>query len=384
MPAGTSIPVSARVSGFSYAIRNIVAEAKKVEACRPPGPVPQHRGSRFSSGSSTPPHLIEAVERALRDGHNGYVPSAGIEPARRAVAAEYTARGVPVSSDRVVVTSGTSEGIELALSALVDAGDEVLVPTPTYPLYTAVLAKIGARAVYYRTDPARGLAAGRRRHRAAHHRAHAGARGDRSEQPDGRRVSEATRRQLIALAENAGIPILADEVYSDVAFDGPTPLLGSLAPDAAIISFSSLSKAYLAPGWRAGWLVVGRSDRLDDVLAAIKQDGRRAALQPGTDAVRRRASAHRRSLAPARVLRGARACAPSSRRSGSPRFPGCAASCRARRSTRCRRSIFHLAAPTRTTSSGCFATTGNLCVYGSGFGMPADRRLLPHRVSRGA
>jgi aspartate/methionine/tyrosine aminotransferase len=67
------------------------------------------------------------------------------------------------------------------------------------------------------------------------------------------------------------VPILADEVYSDLGFDGPTTLLGSLDPDAPIISFSSLSKAYLAPGWRAGWLGVGRSERLDDVLAAIKK-----------------------------------------------------------------------------------------------------------------
>ena len=60
---------------------------------------------------------------------------------------------MPMTADRVI-TPGTSEGIELALSALADPGDEVLVPTPTYPLYTAVLAKIGAKAVYYRTDPA--------------------------------------------------------------------------------------------------------------------------------------------------------------------------------------------------------------------------------------
>jgi aspartate/methionine/tyrosine aminotransferase len=84
------------------------------------------------------------------------------------------------------------------------------------------------------------------------------------------------RRALIDLATRAGIPILADEVYSDLAFNGRAPLLGSLDPDAPIISFSSLSKAYLAPGWRAGWLVVGRSDKLDDVLGAIKKlaDGR--------------------------------------------------------------------------------------------------------------
>ena len=63
---------------------------------------------------------------------------------------------MPVGADRVVITSGTSEGSSSTLTALAQAGDEVLVPVPTYPLYTAVLAKIGARAVFYRTDPARG------------------------------------------------------------------------------------------------------------------------------------------------------------------------------------------------------------------------------------
>src|SRR5262245_26208539 len=100
--------------------------------------------------------MIEAVERALRDGHNGYQPSVGILPAREAVAGELSRRGMPVSADRVLITAGTSEGIELALTALAEHGDEVLVPSPTYPLYTAVLPKIGARAVYYRTDPGNG------------------------------------------------------------------------------------------------------------------------------------------------------------------------------------------------------------------------------------
>src|SRR6187402_2764139 len=261
MRTTAAIPVARRVSGFVYAIRNIVAEARKVEAA---GRKVRYLniGDPIPFGFHTPPHMIEAVERALRDGHNGYVASVGIEPARRAIAAEYTARGVPVSAERVVVTSGTSEGIELALGAMVDAGDEVLVPTPTYPLYTAVLAKIGARAAYYRTDPARGWQPD------VDHIARLITARTRAlvvidpNNPTGAVYSEATRRQLIAVAENAGIPILADEVYSDVAFDGPTPLLGSLAPDAAIMSFSSLSKAYLAPGWRTGWIVVGGSDRM--------------------------------------------------------------------------------------------------------------------------
>ena len=212
----------------------------------------------------------------MRDGHNGYTASAGIQSAREAVADEYIARGMPVTPDRVMLTSGTSEGIELALGALADAGDDVLVPTPTYPLYTAVLAKIGARAVYYRTDPSNqwlpDLDDVQRKMTPA----------TRAlvvidpNNPTGSVYPESTRRALIEIAVRANVPILADEVYGDLGFDGPVPLLGSLDPDAPILSFSSLSKAYLAPGWRAGWLAVGRSPRLDDVLGAIKKlaDGR--------------------------------------------------------------------------------------------------------------
>src|SRR3954469_16493968 len=153
--ASSAIPVAPRISGFVYAIRNIVAEGRKVEAA---GRTVRYLniGDPIIFGFRTPPHMIDAVERAMRDGDNGYAPSTGILTAREAVAAECIQRGMPMDPERVVLTSGTSEGIELALTALAGPGDEVLIPVPTYPLYTAVLAKIGARAVFYRTDPSRG------------------------------------------------------------------------------------------------------------------------------------------------------------------------------------------------------------------------------------
>jgi alanine-synthesizing transaminase len=126
----TAIPVAQRVDRFSYAIRNIVAEALRVEASGTPVRY-LNIGDPVQFGFKTPPHLVTAVERALRDGHNGYGPSAGIAPAREAVAAEYTTRGFPVSPERVFITAGTSEGIELAIGALVDEGSAVLVPMPT-------------------------------------------------------------------------------------------------------------------------------------------------------------------------------------------------------------------------------------------------------------
>ena len=280
------IPVASRIRGFTYAIRNIVAEARKVEAS---GRTVRYLniGDPIPFGFQTPPHMIEAVARAVRDGHNGYAPSVGIPAAREAVTAECINRGMPMTPDRVVITSGTSEGIELALNALAESGDEVLVPTPTYPLYTAVLAKIGARPVFYRTDPAAGWQPD-----LDHIRSLVSTRTKAlvvidPNNPTGASYPADTRKALLDIADKNNIPLLADEVYADLAFDGPVPALASLNPDAPVISFSSLSKAYLAPGWRAGWMAVGRNERLDDVLSAVKKlaDGRLCTTGPMEHAI---------------------------------------------------------------------------------------------------
>src|SRR6185369_14991997 len=157
---------------------------------------------------------------AMRDGQNGYLPSAGILPAREAVATDYTAKGIPTGPDRVLITTGTSEAIDLVLNALVDEGDEVLVPMPTYPLYTAVLATINAQPRYYRTDPnhewlpdfehLRTLVTPRTRVLIVID----------PNNPTGAVYPTSVRRALIEFAERHDLVILADEVYGDIAFDG--------------------------------------------------------------------------------------------------------------------------------------------------------------------
>lgn len=273
----TSAPIrtAKRVDRFTYAIRNIVVEAKKVEQA---GMTVRYLniGDPNQFGFLTPPHLIEAVEKAMRDGHNGYAPSPGIAAAREAAAADFVSRGVNVSPDRVLITSGTSEGIELALTGIVDEGEEVLVPSPTYPLYTAVLAKIGARPAYYRTDHTREWMPDLDHIRSLINPKTRALVVINPNNPTGAIYPEKMRRDLIALAETHGLVILADEVYGDLAYDGAVPPMAALDNDAPIISYSSLSKAYLAPGWRAGWMAVGATPRLDPALAAIKKlaDGR--------------------------------------------------------------------------------------------------------------
>ena len=366
----TSIRPATRVSRFTYAIRQVVAEAKKVEAT---GRSVRYLniGDPIAFGFLTPPHLIEAVAKAMRDGHNGYTASVGIASAREAAAADFSRRGVEVSPDRVLITSGTSEGIELALTAIVDEGEDVLVPSPTYPLYTAVLAKIGANPVYYRTDPGRGWLPD------LDHMAQALTPKTRAlvlidpNNPTGAVYPEAVRRQLVDFAASRGLVILADEVYGDLGFDGPVPPLAALAPDAPIISYSSLSKAYLAPGWRAGWMAVAPTPQLDLALAAIKKlaDGRLCSPGPMQYAVAAALNGDRSHQIAFRQELRVRSDLTTARFNAMPSMSVVAP-----------QAAFYamprVALPPGKTDEdfvyGLLRAKGILVVHGSGFGLPAD------------
>src|SRR5262245_4489186 len=244
MPATASVIRTAkRVDRFTYAIRNIVAEAKKVEAG---GKTVRYLniGDPNQFGFLTPPHLIEAAVKAMRDGHNGYVPSPGIPSAREAAAADFVARGVNVSADRVLVTSGTSEGIELALTGIVDEGEEVLVPSPTYPLYTAVLAKIGAQPVFYRTDHTNNWQPDLDHLRSLINKKTRAPFGIDTYIPTAPCYQDVTWRSWFEITEARETVMLADEVSGDLSYDVAVPAMAALENDAPIISYSSLSKAY--------------------------------------------------------------------------------------------------------------------------------------------
>jgi alanine-synthesizing transaminase len=362
----TPVPVASRIGGFVYAIRNIVTEARKVEAA---GRRVRYLniGDPIIFGFETPSHMIEAVDQAMRSGQNGYAPSVGILAAREAVAAECEQRGMPVSPDRVVITSGTSEGIELALTALAEAGDEVLVPVPTYPLYTAVLAKIGARAVFYRTDPARGWMPDVEHVRSLVTPATRALVVIDPNNPTGATYPVNVRRELVELADRHNFPLLADEVYADLAFDGPIRAIAEGYPDAPVITFSSLSKAYLAPGWRAGWMAVSNAPRMDEALAAIKKlaDGRLCATGPMEHAIVAALNGDRTHQVAFRAALQLRAELTARRLSEIPGMSVVAP-------TAAFYAMPRVALPPGKTDAdyvlGLLRATGILCVYGSGFG----------------
>jgi len=366
--ASSAIQVASRVHGFSYAIRNIVEEAKKVEAV---GTRVRYLniGDPIPFGFKTPQHLLDAVKRAMHDGLNGYTSSPGIEPAREAVADDFTVRGLKIPADRVLLTMGTSEGIELALTALVDPGEEVLVPVPTYPLYTAVLAKLGANAAYYRTDPNNNWMPDLDHIESLIGPSTRALVVINPNNPTGAVYSDSTRRKLLDLANRHNLLLLADEVYADLAYDGPISPIGSLDPEAPVISFSSLSKAYLAPGWRAGWMAIGTSDRLNDLLAAIKKlaDGRLCSTAPMQAAITAALTQKRSDQDAFRTALRERAELTTARLNAIDGM-SCVAP------TAAFYALPQVALPPNKTDEdyvlGLLRSTGVLCVHGSGFGLP--------------
>ena len=190
---------------------------------------------------------------------------------------------MPVDPDRVVITSGTSEGIELTLTALAEAGDEVLIPSPTYPLYTAVLAKIGAKAVFYRKDPANGWLPDVQRDRAAHHARDARARRDRSEQSDRRHVS----RQRAARADRARRQAQHSAAgrrglrRPRLRRSGRRRWRASIRTRRSFRSRRCRRRTSRPDGAPAGWRSGGPT-ALDDVLAGVKKlaDGRLCSTGP--------------------------------------------------------------------------------------------------------
>ena len=249
------ILAAARLEHVRYAIRDIAVLAEQL-AREGKEVLPLNIGDPLKFDFRTPPHLIEAVVKAMRDGKDGYAPSAGVDEALEAIRAEAERKGIR-NLQSVFVTQGVSEAVDLCLTALVNPGENVLTPCPEYPLYSAVLAKLGAEPNAYALDEAAGwepdlddLARkinGRTRAVVVIN----------PNNPTGAVYSRQTLEAIAGLARRHGLLILADEIYDKLILDGePHVSIASLAPDVPTVTFNGLSKAYLAPGWRVGWAVV--------------------------------------------------------------------------------------------------------------------------------
>jgi len=249
------ITAAKRLDNVRYAIRDLAGLADEVTR-QGHKILPLTVGDPNIFDFATPAHVVDAVVKAMRDNKNGYAPSPGIPEALQAIREESERKGIANIQD-VFVTSGASEAVDIALSALVNPGETVLTPRPDYPLYSAVLCKLGIELKTYELNEEDSWQPDLID---IHYKLTQRTRGIVLINPNNPTGSMCTRRMLEQVAELArkhNLVIFADEIYDKLVLDKePHVSIAAVAPDVPVVTFGGLSKNYLAPGWRLGWGVV--------------------------------------------------------------------------------------------------------------------------------
>lgn len=263
------LPAS-RMANVRYAIRDLAVLADEVSAqgnkilfC--------NIGDPCKYDFPTPPHMIEAVHKAMLDGHNGYCESLGIRPAVEAIRHEAEREGFQ-NIQSIFVCSGSGEAIDACLTALINPGDNILTPSPEYPLYGAVLAKLSAEMNPYDLDESNDWqpdVADIERKVNPRTRAILLI---NPNNPTGAVYSRETLEKIAGLARRHNLLLFADEIYNKLIFDETAKhiSIATLAPDVPCVTFNGLSKAYLVPGWRIGWgIATGPADLINPFIESV-------------------------------------------------------------------------------------------------------------------
>lgn len=266
------IRFSRAVSSIHYAIRELAPLAMELERSGK-DIIYLNIGDPLRYDFVTPSHIIDAMYRAAREYNaNYYSSSQGVYELREAIAEEERrVNGVSISSDDIVVTQGVSEGIQFVCRVLLEAGDEVLVPSPSYPLYISMPKLLYARPIEYRLNEEDGWIPNiddiRRKI------------SDKTKlivlinpnNPTGALYNEKVVREIVDLAGEYGIPILSDEIYNKIVYDGGFKSPAYLSGDVPVIVLNGFSKAYLMTGWRIGYLYMHdpSGDYKDDFVSSV-------------------------------------------------------------------------------------------------------------------
>lgn len=242
-----------RLKGMKYAVRDVVVEADKLEK-------QGHTILKLNIGDpnaydlDTPQYVKDALFDAVKSGKNGYSGSQGVLELRQAVAEKNKSKGIDCTPDHVIVTSGLSEAVHMLFGALVEAGDNVILPSPSYPLYDAFTTYYGGAFRLAELDESKDFAPDVDAIRKQMDDKTRAIVVINPNNPTGAMYPENVLKDVVNLAGEYGVPILADEIYDELTYGKPFTSLGALSNDVPIIVMNGLSKNYLAPGWRVGWI----------------------------------------------------------------------------------------------------------------------------------
>lgn len=250
-----------RLSEVRYEIRGELARRARELEGEGRTLVKLNIGNPGAFGFRAPDHLQHAIADHIH-ATDPYTHQQGLPAAREAIAAHHARRGTPgVSAERVFVGNGVSELIDISLRALLNPGDEVLVPSPDYPLWSAATILNDGRPVFYRCkvgngflpdpDEIEALVSSRTRAIVLIN----------PNNPTGATYPRALLERIVAIAARHGLLLMVDEIYDGILYDGAAfEPLAPLAGDVPCLSFGGLSKVHRACGWRVGWSVLSGSD----------------------------------------------------------------------------------------------------------------------------
>ena len=266
-----TIQKSAKLANVLYDVRGPIVDAARKMEEEGQKIIKLNIGNLAPFGFDAPEEIQQDMIRNLPNSA-GYSDSKGIFAARKAVM-HYTQqqRIAGVALDDIYLGNGASELIVMACSALLDAGDELLVPSPDYPLWTAATSLSGGAPVHYQCDEESGWMPDLADIRARITPRTRGIVVINPNNPTGVLYSDELLRGIVGLAREFDLVILADEVYDKVLYDGARhTALGSLSTDVLTLTFNSLSKAYRSCGYRAGWMVLsGPKDHALDFIEGL-------------------------------------------------------------------------------------------------------------------
>ncbi len=251
------IQKSAKLANVLYDIRGPIMDAARRMEEEGQKIIKLNLGNLAVFGFDAPEEIQQDMIRNLPNSA-GYSDSKGIFGARKAVMHETQKQGIAgVTLDDIYLGNGASELITMATNALLDDGDELLLPMPDYPLWTAATSLSGGKPVHYLCDEANDWMPNIADIRAKITPRTKGIVVINPNNPTGVMYSNELLMQIVEIAREHGLVILADEVYDKVLYDGVKhTAIASMSKDVLTLTFNSLSKSYRSCGYRAGWMIV--------------------------------------------------------------------------------------------------------------------------------
>ncbi|MEA3457778.1 MAG: aminotransferase class I/II-fold pyridoxal phosphate-dependent enzyme [Candidatus Thermoplasmatota archaeon] len=268
------IEASHRSQGISYAIRDVVLPAKKLEE---KGIEILHLniGDPNKYDFDTPQHIKDALYEAANEGYNGYSPSEGDTDLRNAIVEREKKRNnISYDIKNICITTGVTESLQIFLNASLNPRDELLVPGPTYPQYRLITRFDGAEPIAYRCPEEENWQPDIDDIRKKISNKTKGIVIINPNNPTGALYSRKVIKEIIDIAGEYEIPIVSDEIYDELTFDSKQHATATLAKDVPVVTFNGFSKVYLMPGWRIGHVMFYHSGELDQVQDAFMRIAR--------------------------------------------------------------------------------------------------------------